>query len=134
MNTTNSEKTAREIELEKALTGVLEIMRYYHKDFTNVGHLDACECPGVCGHCLAVAEALEVLQPTTYEQAKAEADAYYADHPEELERVQKSFKIWWGGINGTPACECGLDDVTPLTCPAHAEGDNGNCIDCGEAL
>lgn len=54
-----------------------------------------------------------------WETVKKEADEYYAKHPEAKARVDASFTRWWGEIMELPPCECGLDDVTPETCPMH---------------
>lgn len=45
--------------LRDALKECLKIMSYYH--VSDQGHLDSCENPGCCGHCLAVAQAVEAL-------------------------------------------------------------------------
>lgn len=44
-----------------ALRNVLGIMAYYHKDYTHKHDLDVCQNPDICGHCIAVKAANEVL-------------------------------------------------------------------------
>lgn len=70
----------------------------------------------------AARRALEISEGQAdidYETASKEAEAYYAKHPEVKARVDASFKRWWGKVKNLPPCECGLDDVTPKTCPMH---------------
>jgi hypothetical protein len=50
---------SRELETVDALRRCLWIMSYYHK--SERGHLDSCECPECCGHCIAVNRANAVL-------------------------------------------------------------------------
>lgn len=45
--------TTRETALANALRSLAHIASYYHKGEAP-GHLDACENPDNCGHCLAM--------------------------------------------------------------------------------
>lgn len=55
-----SRRGGRMDDLIKALRECLFIMSYYHK--SEPGHLDSCEMPENCGHCLAVGAAQRAIE------------------------------------------------------------------------